>query len=88
MRSDADASRVLALCAEQRGAEVCARLVPVLLDVTKPDTIESARQTIAAMIEKEPQPFVALVNNAGIHDFAPLEFTPMTTFRKSKLKSS
>lgn len=52
----------------------------VILDVTRPDSLAAARRAI------EPQlggaGLDALVNNAGIGDIAPLEFTPLAHFRQ------
>lgn len=54
-------------------------LQPVLLDVTKPDSIETARREVESALAGEP--LFALVNNAGIGELRPLEFTPMENFR-------
>jgi NAD(P)-dependent dehydrogenase (short-subunit alcohol dehydrogenase family) len=54
------------------------RLVPVLLDVTQPETIASARQ---AVTEKTDGQLFGLVNNAGIDVSGALEFLPIQEFR-------
>ncbi|HRJ70692.1 MAG TPA: SDR family oxidoreductase, partial [Terrimicrobiaceae bacterium] len=55
-------------------------ICPVVLDVTDPASIAEACRTLAARLEG--QGLFALVNNAGIGDTRPLEFTPMDAFRK------
>lgn len=54
-----------------------ARLVPLMLDVTKPKDVAAA----ATAIEESGIPLVGLVNNAGVAAAAPLEFVPMDDFR-------
>jgi NAD(P)-dependent dehydrogenase (short-subunit alcohol dehydrogenase family) len=54
------------------------RLVPVLLDVTLPETIASACQ---AVTEKTDGQLFGLVNNAGIDVSGALEFLPIQEFR-------
>jgi NAD(P)-dependent dehydrogenase (short-subunit alcohol dehydrogenase family) len=51
----------------------------VTLDVTNEDSIEAARREIDARLGNAG--LDALVNNAGIGDTRPLEFTPMEKFR-------
>lgn len=51
----------------------------VVLDVTSPDSIAAAVREIDSQLGGEG--LVALVNNAGIADVNPLEFTPMARFR-------
>jgi NAD(P)-dependent dehydrogenase (short-subunit alcohol dehydrogenase family) len=53
------------------------KLVPLILDVTKPDQIAAAAEKITA----SGLPLVGLVNNAGIAAAAPLEFIPIDDFR-------
>jgi NAD(P)-dependent dehydrogenase (short-subunit alcohol dehydrogenase family) len=53
------------------------KLVPLILDVTKPDQITAA----AAATASSGLPLVGLVNNAGIAAAAPLEFIPIEDFR-------
>ena len=53
-------------------------LTPVTLDVTKPQTIKSAVETLEA---GGPYGFVGLVNNAAISAPCPLEFVPLDEVR-------
>jgi len=53
-------------------------LRPIILDVTNISQIEDAVKTI----ESSNLPFVALVNNAGIMNRAPLEIMPMDVVKK------
>jgi NAD(P)-dependent dehydrogenase (short-subunit alcohol dehydrogenase family) len=55
------------------------RLTPVLIDVTVPDTIASANQTIADAVGGEG--LTGLVNNAGIFAGGPLEFCSLDEVR-------
>jgi NAD(P)-dependent dehydrogenase (short-subunit alcohol dehydrogenase family) len=54
-------------------------LQPIILDVTKPDTIHAAIELIA---HESDSPLFGLVNNAGIGISGVLEATPETEFRK------
>jgi NAD(P)-dependent dehydrogenase (short-subunit alcohol dehydrogenase family) len=54
-------------------------LHPVLLDVTKADSVQSAFAEIESALQGEP--LHALVNNAGIGDLRPLECTPLDHLR-------
>jgi NAD(P)-dependent dehydrogenase (short-subunit alcohol dehydrogenase family) len=56
------------------------RLTPILLDVTIPESIASARQTVAAALERDA--FVGLVNNAGVFFGGPLEFSSLDEIRR------
>lgn len=56
-----------------------ANLHPVLLDVTSADSIAAARREIESHLDGAG--LFALVNNAGIADTRPLEFTPLEKFR-------
>jgi NAD(P)-dependent dehydrogenase (short-subunit alcohol dehydrogenase family) len=56
-----------------------ANLQFVTLDVTSPDSIAAAREEITAALGADG--LFALVNNAGIADTRPLEFTPLEKFR-------
>jgi len=62
---------------EALAAAASDRLVPLLLDVTKPRQIEAA----ATAIGERGIPLTGLVNNAGIASAAPLEFVPIDDFR-------
>jgi NAD(P)-dependent dehydrogenase (short-subunit alcohol dehydrogenase family) len=56
------------------------RLTPVLIDVTIPDTIASARRAIADAVSRDG--LAGLVNNAGIYLGGPLEFSSIDEMRK------
>jgi NAD(P)-dependent dehydrogenase (short-subunit alcohol dehydrogenase family) len=58
-------------------AAASGRLVPLMLDVTKPRQIEAAGKAIG----ERGIPLKGLVNNAGIASAAPLEFVPLEDFR-------
>lgn len=55
-------------------------ICPVVLDVTDAASIGEACRTISARLGGRG--LFALINNAGIGDTRPLEFTPMDAFRK------
>lgn len=55
------------------------RLTPVIIDVTKPDLIASAAQTVAGAIRSSG--LAGLINNAGIARGGPLEFIPIDDLR-------
>lgn len=67
---DGEALRIR--CSEQ--------LKPILLDVTEPDSIESARRKIGSIVGKEG--LQGLVNNAGIVVVGPLEVLPIAEIRR------
>ncbi len=73
VRKDADADS-LAADADSTGGH----LIPVKLDVTKPDHIEAAIDRIGG----EADHLDALVNNAGIFAEVPLEVLPLDELRK------
>ena len=52
---------------------------PVILDVTKEESIQSALNEIETALQGDP--LHGLVNNAGIGDLRPLEYTPLEQFR-------
>ena len=54
-------------------------LRPILLDVTKPDQVEAAAETVSAALGGER--LAGLVNNAGIAKMGPLAIQPMEDFR-------
>jgi NAD(P)-dependent dehydrogenase (short-subunit alcohol dehydrogenase family) len=55
------------------------RLTPVLIDVSIPETIASARQAIMDVVSQDG--LAGLVNNAGIYLGGPLEFSSMDDLR-------
>jgi len=63
----------------RRRPEKSDSLRPVLLDVTKPESIQAAFAEIESALQGEP--LHALVNNAGIGDLRPLECTPLEHIR-------
>ena len=54
-------------------------LRPILLDVTKPEQVAAAVETVSAALEGER--LAGLVNNAGIAKMGPLAIQPMEDFR-------
>ena len=68
-----------AAAAEALAAAASDRLVPVLLDVTKPEQIAAAAEVVADKVGERG--LDGLVNNAGIALAAPLEFVPIDDFR-------
>jgi len=71
VRKDADAQRM-----RDVGSD---RLRPVMLDVTKAETIAAAKEEVAEALGD--MPLMGLVNNAGINVSAPLEFVPLDDLR-------
>jgi NAD(P)-dependent dehydrogenase (short-subunit alcohol dehydrogenase family) len=65
---------------ESLRARASDRLTPVLIDVTDPETIVSARATIADAVGEDG--LAGLVNNAGIFYGGPLEFARVDELRK------
>ena len=66
-----------ALC---KAAEHAENLIPVLLDVTDPESIESAGKQVSDALAGEP--LHGLVQNAGIANFGPLEVMPIDFFTR------
>mmetsp|Transcript_103335 Transcript_103335/g.269157 ORF Transcript_103335/g.269157 Transcript_103335/m.269157 type:complete len:324 (-) Transcript_103335:188-1159(-) len=64
---------------KQAAGALADRLNILILDVTKAAEVDSA----AASIQGCGQPFVGLVNNAGVSPKRPLETVPMETFRET-----
>jgi len=71
VRKQADADTL-----RQKGSE---RLTPIFIDVTQPDTIATAAQTVADAVGSTG--LTGLVNNAGIAVAGPLEFLPINELR-------
>jgi NAD(P)-dependent dehydrogenase (short-subunit alcohol dehydrogenase family) len=82
---DAQGHRVFAGVRKQSDADALrgaasARLTPVMIDVTEPDSIaQAARQVEEAL---GGAPLAGLVNNAGIGVGGPIEFLPLDDFRR------
>jgi NAD(P)-dependent dehydrogenase (short-subunit alcohol dehydrogenase family) len=55
------------------------RIVPLVLDVTRPETIDHARATVSECIGDEP--LHGLVNNAGVTLTCPMEFVDLDAMR-------
>lgn len=55
-------------------------IIPILLDMTQPDTIQNALKTLEANLEKTG--LAALINNAGIAIGGPLEFVSPEQMRE------
>jgi len=56
------------------------KLTPIFLDVTDTDSITASVEKVAIAVENSA--LIGLVNNAGIAVAAPLEFIPITEFRR------
>ena len=98
VRKEADKRSVLETCSKVADAATCKRVVPIILDVTKASTIESSLAEIKAWttevwpddllahvvtVLQKQQPFVALVNNAGVSKIGLVEAMPLEDFRGS-----
>ncbi|PIS11727.1 MAG: short-chain dehydrogenase/reductase [Bdellovibrio sp. CG10_big_fil_rev_8_21_14_0_10_47_8] len=57
------------------------RMIPVILDVTSPAQILSARQFVLEKLKERKISLRALINNAGIVVPGPLEYLPLSDFR-------
>lgn len=64
--------------AEALTAKGSNRLVPVMLDVTNPESITGAFQTVSAVTDR----LAGVVNNAGVVVAAPMETLPLEHFRR------
>ena len=84
VRKAADGEAAVQECVKEHGAEAGKNLVPIILDVTKHETIDSALATVSQWVEQHKQPFVGLVNNAGISTRGVVEMTPLQGYRDSK----
>ncbi len=81
VRKEADKASVLAECAAQHGEGACQRVIPVILDVTNQDTIESTFATVFEWTKANNEPLVAVVNNAGVSTAGVVELTPLQKYR-------
>lgn len=70
VRKDADGAALV---------EADARIKPILLDVTKPDQVDAAVETVRAALGG--QKLAGLVNNAGIANMGPLALQPLDQFQ-------
>ncbi len=84
VRKTSDGEAVLSECASKHGATACKNLIPIIVDVTKQATIDSSFETVSKWVEDNNQPFIALVNNAGIGYTGVVELTPMSTYRSGE----
>ena len=68
---------------EEDGKSLCQkaseRLRPVIIDITNPEQIKAAAETVRQALGDKP--LVGLINNAGISVGGPLEFVPIDRFR-------
>lgn len=55
------------------------RIIPILLDVTKPDQVDAAVETVRVALKGEK--LAGLVNNAGIANMGPLALQPLDQFK-------
>jgi NAD(P)-dependent dehydrogenase (short-subunit alcohol dehydrogenase family) len=65
---------------ERLQREISSRIIPVLLDVTDPDSIAQAAQMVMNVVGSAG--LAGLVNNAGLIVEGPIELTPITEIRK------
>lgn len=65
---------------KRKGRNENPTLSEIVLDVTNPESIHAAREEIGHQLDGAG--LSAVVNNAGIGDIMPLEFTPMERFRR------
>ncbi len=84
LRLDAAGWRVFAGVRRKEDAEALReagseRLAPLLLDVTEPEQVAAAAETVTAA---EPDGLAGLVNNAGVAIPGPLETIPIEEFRR------
>ena len=85
VRSEADKANVLAACDTEAGRR---NIIPIILDVTKQESIDDALAKVSSWVsEHRDEPFVALVNNAGIAKGSVVELTPMASYRAGRLIS-
>ena len=70
VRKDADGAALV---------DADARIKPILLDVTDPDQVDAAVETVRAALEG--QKLAGLVNNAGIANMGPLALQPLDQFQ-------
>ena len=89
VRKDADKAGVVTACDTTSNAEACKKNIkPVILDVTKQETIESAHAAVAAWVAESKQPFVALVNNAGVFKSGPVEMSAVNDYREGLCRAA
>ena len=81
VRKAADGDAAVAECVKSHGAERCGGLVPVILDVTEPSTIEATHAAVSGWVAQHGLPLIAVVNNAGITIGGPAECTEMHVTR-------
>lgn len=55
------------------------RIIPILLDVTQPEQVDAAVETVRAALDGEK--LAGLVNNAGIANMGPLALQPLDQFK-------
>ena len=83
--NSSESEAVLRECASKHGTTACKKLIPVVLDVTKQATIDSSFEKVSKWVEENNQPFIGLVNNAGLLHAGVVEFTPVSKFREGNL---
>lgn len=66
--------------ADSISAEAIAGLTPVLLDVSREDSVDAAVQRVAAMLGDQGR-LLALVNNAGVNFNGPLQYLSVKEIR-------
>lgn len=65
------------------GVAVAQRILPVLMDVTKPEEISKCEEYVREQCAERGWRFLSLINNAGYGETAPLEIIPMGNFKQN-----
>jgi hypothetical protein len=81
VRKEKDGTGVLMECNSHHKEDVCARVIPILLDVTQQETIDSCFDGVQKWVNEWQEPFVGLVNNAGIAFTGVVEASTLSQYR-------
>ena len=81
VRKEADGTAAVEECVKTHGKDACKTLVPVILDVTKEESINAVLASVSSWAEKSALPLIAVVNNAGITHGGPHESVPLSVYR-------
>ena len=87
VRKESDGKAVTEECLKSHSQSICDLVIPVILDVTKEETIQSTHAVVQAWVEKTGLPLVALVNNAGITHAGAVETVSLDVYRNGLLNS-
>ena len=61
------------------------RIVPIVIDVRKSETITASVVAVSQWMKKHNKPLAALINNAGVAVYAPAEMTTVEQYQKGQL---